>query len=331
MRNLSLRRTLAFFVFCLFLNSNLSSFATENVNNQSESTQLAQAAPKPEWVKEDFPVSTSLEAKEQAEQFGWWPTDARPAPYKDPERSGYWWWPDVPGIARPWGNRGYIYVMKIIYDYKGAEGDFKPSLIIKGIKKNVKIYFNYDKSFLRDDAIAVLKKALVTLRNYPETDILVTGNCDTRGSEQYNQKLGEERALSVRKFLLDNGLPEKRIRMVSRGKLDALAPSNDIVGMQKDRNAHFLIAEVEEVMIPASQAHLFEEKKIEEKPVETLEGEIRVSFKEYIIQPGDTLWKIAEREYGRGTQWKRIYEFNKEFIKDPNKPRKGAKIRIPIE
>jgi len=325
------RKILAFLLFS-FLSTNLDLFAVENaVADKPESTQLAQASPQPEWVKEEFPVSTSLEAKEQAEQFAWWPTDARPAPYKDPMRSGYWWWPDIPGTARPWGNRGYIYVMKIIYDYKSAEGDFKPSLIVKGIKKNVKIYFNYDKSFLRDDAIAVLKKALVTLRNYPETDILITGNCDTRGSEQYNQKLGEQRALSVRQFLLDNGLPEKRIRMLSRGKLDALAPSNDIVGLQKDRNAHFLIAEVEEVMIPASQAHLFEEKKIEEKPVETLEGEIRVSFKEYIIQPGDTLWKIAEREYGRGTQWKRIYEFNKEFIKDPNKPRKGAKIRIPIE
>ncbi len=51
----------------------------------------------------------------------------------------------------------------------------------------------------------------------------------------------------------------------------------------------------------------------------------------YIVQPGDTLWAIAKAEYGDGKQWKRIYEFNKDVIKDPNRPRKGTKIKLPIE
>ena len=277
----------------------------------------------------DFPKVQTRDDESLARKFAWWPTDSKPAPFKDPDRSGYWWWPNIPGEMRPWGNQGFIYVRKIIFDYKSTEGEVKPSLVIKRVLKNVKVYFDYDKSDLRDDAVDVLSKALYTLRNNPQADLLITGNADVRGSEKYNQKLGETRALSVRRYMTEQGLPEDRIRILSRGKLDALAPTNDIVGMQKDRNAQFMIAEVEEVMIPASQAHLFQDKIIEEKQV--VEASVKVDVKEYIIQEGDSLWKIAKREYGNGMQWKRLYEFNKDVISNPDRPKKGTKIRIPIE
>ena len=51
----------------------------------------------------------------------------------------------------------------------------------------------------------------------------------------------------------------------------------------------------------------------------------------YVVVPGDTLWGIAEREYGDGKQWKRVYEFNRERIANPNRPKKGTKILLPIE
>ena len=306
---------------------------------QFPQTEVAPVAPAPiqqgvstaNSANLNFPKVQTAQDEELARKFAWWPTDSKPAPFKDPDRSGYWWWPEVPGQERPWGNQGYIYVRKIIFDYKTSEGETKPSLVIKRVIKNVKVYFDFDQSDLRDDAVDALNKALWTLEREQKADILITGNTDVRGSEKYNDKLGERRAMRVRQFLLDKNLPEDRIKILSRGKLDALAPTNDIEGMQKDRNAQFMIAEVEEVMIPASQASLYQDKVIEEK--EVVEGAIRVDFKDYTIQPGDTLWKIAEREYGQGQgrQWKRIYEFNKEVISDPNKPRKGTRIRIPIE
>lgn len=281
----------------------------------------------------DFPKVQNQHDELMAKKFAWWPTDAKPAPYKDPQRSGYWWWPVTPGQQTPWGNQGYIYVRKIIFDYKSTEGEMKPSLIIKRILKNVKVYFDYDKAELRDDAVDALNKALYTLEHNLKTDILITGNADVRGSEGYNQKLGERRAAAVKQFMLDHNLPEDRIRILSRGKMDALAPVNDIVGMQKDRNAQFMIAEVEEVMLPASQAKLYGDQtvpqEIEEK--QEIEGQVRVDVKEYVIKSGDTLWKIAKNEYGDGMQWKRLWEFNKDVIPNPDRPRKGTKIRIPIE
>jgi len=284
------------------------------------------------------------ELDELQKKFSWWPTDAKPSPVKDEERGGYWWWPKQPGKIIPWGNRGYVYVYKIIFDYKQDQlpppkpKELRPSLLIKKIIKNVKIYFDYNKADLREDAVKILENAVSILNKNPQTSILITGNCDIRGSEAYNEKLGRQRAEAVKKFMLENGISEDRIRIVSRGKLDAVAAITDLVGMQKDRNAQFMIAEVEEVMIPApdlpqiqQEAKPLQEGKYIIEKEEHAESAVKVSQKEYIIKKGDSLWKIAEKELGSGHRWKFLYELNKDRIKNPNKLKAGQKIIIPIE
>jgi outer membrane protein OmpA-like peptidoglycan-associated protein len=281
--------------------------------------------------------------QELQRHFQWWPTDAQPGPVQDLDKGGYWWWPMEPGQAMPWGNRGYIYVYKIIFDYKEEElpipssQELRPSLLIRKIIRNVKVYFDFDKSLLRDDAKLILKKAADTLKRNPSASILVTGNCDIRGSEAYNEKLGRQRGESVKKFMLDNNISEDRILIISRGKLDAIAPVTDIVGMQKDRNAQFMIAEVEEVMIPYPDiADYHDAKKLSEgkflvQESRQLESAIKVATKEYVVQEGDSLSKIAKQQLGAAHRWHYLYELNKDRIKDPNRLKKGQKIIIPIE
>jgi len=293
--------------------------------------------------KESKEEAREKELKELNERFKWWPTDAQPGPVKDEERGGYWWWPKEPGQIMPWGNRGYVYVYKIIYDYKEEElpapkpQELRPSLLIKKIIKNVKIYFDYDKADLRDDAKNILTQAAGTLKRNPESSILVTGNCDIRGTESYNEKLGKKRGETVKKFMLGSGIGEERIKIISRGKLDAIAPVTDLIGMQKDRNAQFMIAEVKEVMLPyQGEPDIPRVKKIEEgkylvEEEKKVESEIKVTTKEYIIQKDDSLWKIAKKELGNGNRWKYLYELNKDKIKNPNKLKAGQKIIIPIE
>lgn len=292
------------------------------------------------------------EIKTSSEQFTWWPTDAKPSPVKD-ERGGYWWWPNQPGTVKDlWGNRGFIYVYKVIYDYMAddeaveppaapaapvAEPVKKPSLIIKKIIKNVKIYFDYNKADLRDDHMSILQKAIKALDRNLEASVLITGNCDARGSDEYNLKLGKKRGETVKQFFLDNGITEDRIKIVSRGKLDAVAPVSDLMGMQKDRNAQFMVAEVEEVMMatgePPSEpdAKAVEDGKYLIEKNENVESGSKVSTKEYTIQPNDSLWKIAAKEMGNGNRWQYLYELNKDRIKNPNKLKKGTVIIIPIE
>ncbi|MFA5068948.1 MAG: OmpA family protein [Candidatus Omnitrophota bacterium] len=281
--------------------------------------------------------------RQMQKHFEWWPTDARPAPVKDTDKGGYWWWPVEPGEARPWGNRGYIYVYKIIFDYKEEElappvaQELRPSLLIKKVISNVKVYFDFDKSDLRDDAKVILKKAADTMRRNPYASILVTGNCDVRGSEAYNEKLGRQRGESVKMFMLDSGVIQDRVLIVSRGKLDAVAPVTDLVGMQKDRNAQFMIAEVEEVMIPYPGIEGGQEvKKIGEdrfllQEEKKIEAEIKVTTKEYIVQDGDSLSKIAKEHLGGAHRWQYLYELNKDKIANPNKLKKGQKIILPVE
>ena len=277
------------------------------------------------------------------ERFQWWPTDATPGPVKD-ERGGYWWWPTAPGTVKPWGNRGYIYVWKIIFDYKADElpppqpQELRPSLLIKKIIKNVKIYFDYDKTELRNDHLPILERAVKTLTKNPQADILITGNCDQRGSEGYNLKLGEGRAEAVRQYMVSKGITAERVRIISRGKLDAVAPISDLVGMQKDRNAQFMIAEVEEVMIPYSGETLPEPGAVEveagkyliEKD-EPVESGVSVSTMEYTIKKNDSLSKIAKEFMGSGHRWKYLWELNKDRIPNPDKLKAGTVIIIPIE
>jgi len=296
----------------------------------------------------DKETRRKAEIEHAQKEFDWWPTDAKPAPVKDETKGGYWWWPTEPGQQGPlWGNRGYVYVYKVIFDYRSDElqppkpQEMRASLLIKKIIRNVKVYFDYDKSALRDDAVPVLKKAVYTLKNNPETDILITGNADVRGSEAYNEKLARRRGEAIKQFMLDEGIDPGRIRIVSRGKLDAVAPVTDLVGMQKDRNAQFMLAEVEEVMIPyagdlpeeiqGSRTSGTGEDKIIQEEEQSIETEVKVSTRDYIIKKNDSLWKIAEKELGSGHRWKYLYELNRGKIKDPNRLKVGTKIAIPVE
>lgn len=269
------------------------------------------------------------EKKIFAKRFQWWPTDAKPAPYEDPEKGGYWWWPQAPAEVRPYGNRGYVFIRKIIFDDEG-----RPYLLVKRIVRNVKIYFDFDKSELRKDALPTLENAMRTLEKDATLTILLTGNADVRGTEQYNLKLAGQRAETIRQYLIDNGVAEDRIKILSRGKLDAVAPVTDIVGMQKDRNVHFVVAEVEEIQVPESQkeqmtAQQSSQTMIEE--VQHIETPVRVQIKEYVVQKNDSLWKIAEKEYGDGNQWRRLYEFNRKRLRDSQTLKPGQVLEIPIE
>jgi peptidoglycan-associated lipoprotein len=80
------------------------------------------------------------------------------------------------------------------------------------------IYFDFDKSFIRDDAKPVMKKNAEWLKANPKVKIRIEGNCDERGTKEYNQALGQRRATSAKKYLTDLGISAKRISLISYGK-----------------------------------------------------------------------------------------------------------------
>ncbi|MFW5875794.1 MAG: OmpA family protein [Myxococcota bacterium] len=83
------------------------------------------------------------------------------------------------------------------------------------IRIRQKIHFEFNKAKIRPVSYGILDTVAEVLEDYPEVRVEVQGHTDSRGSDKYNQGLSEERAGSVRKYLIDKGIDPSR--MVSRG------------------------------------------------------------------------------------------------------------------
>lgn len=82
-----------------------------------------------------------------------------------------------------------------------------------------KVYFAFDKYNLTPDAVAVLQQNAAVLLKNPQVNIMLAGNADPRGSEEYNFHLGMKRAKAVYNYFLQQGIPATQMCMVSYGEL----------------------------------------------------------------------------------------------------------------
>ena len=80
------------------------------------------------------------------------------------------------------------------------------------------IYFDFDKSFIKLEYRAVLQTKAEFLKDDPNAHIRIEGNCDERGTNEYNLALGERRANSAAKYLVSLGIPSERIEAISYGE-----------------------------------------------------------------------------------------------------------------
>jgi peptidoglycan-associated lipoprotein len=97
------------------------------------------------------------------------------------------------------------------------------------------IYFDFDKSFIRDDARPVMKANAEWLKANPKVKVRIEGNCDERGTKEYNQALGQRRASSAKKYLTDLGISAKRISLISYGKEKPICSEHNEDCWQKNR------------------------------------------------------------------------------------------------
>jgi peptidoglycan-associated lipoprotein len=97
--------------------------------------------------------------------------------------------------------------------------EFKPIDIGPELQKVLQtIYFDFDKYDLRPDAIGKLGPVAKFLQDHPQVRVLAEGNCDERGSSEYNMGLGENRAKAVKKYLVSYGIAADKIETTSYGK-----------------------------------------------------------------------------------------------------------------
>ncbi|HBF34411.1 TPA: peptidoglycan-associated lipoprotein [Candidatus Sumerlaeota bacterium] len=103
------------------------------------------------------------------------------------------------------------------------------------------IYFDFDKFNIRKDQEAVLNANVDFLKTLPAVKFTVEGNCDERGTVEYNLALGEKRANAVRAAILAKGIDPSRVAVLSKGKGNpVVANAANEADHQKNRRAEFI-------------------------------------------------------------------------------------------
>jgi peptidoglycan-associated lipoprotein len=100
-----------------------------------------------------------------------------------------------------------------------------------------RIYFDTDQSQLTPDARATLDRQSQWLQQNANIAVWVAGNCDERGTEEYNLALGQRRADADRDYLASRGIDPRRIQTISYGKSRPIDPQSTPDAWAHNRNA----------------------------------------------------------------------------------------------
>ncbi|HBI14774.1 MAG TPA: peptidoglycan-associated lipoprotein Pal [Desulfobulbaceae bacterium] len=103
------------------------------------------------------------------------------------------------------------------------------------------IYFDFDQATIRADQFATLDKNADYLKDNPSIRIVIEGNCDERGTNEYNLALGERRALSAKTYLIETGVQESQMRTMSYGEERPLFAGQDESSWAQNRRDDFVL------------------------------------------------------------------------------------------
>jgi peptidoglycan-associated lipoprotein len=100
-----------------------------------------------------------------------------------------------------------------------------------------RVFYDFNKSNLKSDARATLDRQSAWLAKYASVNVQVAGNCDDRGTEEYNLALGQRRANAAADYLKAKGVAGSRISMISYGKDRPTASGDNEQAWTQNRNA----------------------------------------------------------------------------------------------
>lgn len=103
------------------------------------------------------------------------------------------------------------------------------------------VFFEYNKSGLKNQSKTDLNRLIKLLNGAPSLKIEISGHTDSRGSDSYNLKLSDDRAKSVKEFLVQNGIDSSRLEAKGYGESNPIDKSETEEGMAKNRRVEFKI------------------------------------------------------------------------------------------
>ena len=102
------------------------------------------------------------------------------------------------------------------------------------------VYFGFDQYNLTSAERPKVKEVADFMQKSPKASVIIEGYCDWKGTPEYNKSLGDRRASSVKKYLVDLGCDASRIEVISIGD-EKSVPNASSVEAKADRRAQFLI------------------------------------------------------------------------------------------
>jgi len=103
------------------------------------------------------------------------------------------------------------------------------------------VYFDFDKSDIKAEAAAILNANAAWLKAHPQSTATVEGNCDERGTREYNLALGQRRADSVKSYLVDQGVAAGNINTVSFGEANPVCRGSGDNCWSQNRRADIVV------------------------------------------------------------------------------------------
>ena len=146
-------------------------------------------------------------------------------------------------------NRARSLVQQINRDYAGTEcANMTAGISAKADAITVlreQVHFDFDRSRITDEAAATLQRKADVLLAHPDLRIAIEGHCDERGSLEYNMALGQRRAQSTMKYLVDLGLTGDMFSTVSYGEERPTAQGANEGAWAQNRRAEFVIGNLD--------------------------------------------------------------------------------------
>ncbi len=105
------------------------------------------------------------------------------------------------------------------------------------------VYFDFDSSDIRKDQVSRIQVNADFINKNPKYEIRIEGNCDPRGTNEYNMALGERRALASKKYLVNLGVSEARLSTVSYGEERLLVQGEDETSWAQNRRDDFVVVQ----------------------------------------------------------------------------------------
>lgn len=102
------------------------------------------------------------------------------------------------------------------------------------------VFFKFDQSNLLTTEYGKLDEIVKFLQSRKDAGVVIEGNCDARGSEEYNRALGERRAISAQEYLQASGIESSRIKTISYGKDRPAAAGDTEEAYRQNRRDDFV-------------------------------------------------------------------------------------------